>query len=248
MSQSTLSGAVQISGSDIRANDATQQMVLGTYAETTDGRGFRYAKVGGVATVPGNVLVSAAWSQANQAPVGGLAVNAAVAIGGTTVVTSTSTTNTLNKYAGGYLITDVTPGEGYTYRIASNTATSAAVGCSFTLDDPIVVALSTASKFVVVKHPYDQVIVSPATASTGAPVGVATSIITAAQFGWVQTFGPCAVLAGVATSISLPGVPVTPGASTAGTVIVSTAILPTIGWAMQLFTATEIQMIYLTIH
>lgn len=243
----SLAGAVQVAGSDLLANDSVQQMKLGAYAETSDGRGFRYAKIGGTSTVPGKVYVAAAWSQANQAPVGGLAVNAAVAIGGTEIVTSTSTTWTANQYASGYLITDVTPGEGYVYRIKSNTATSAATGGTIVLEDPLIVALTTSSKFVIVKHSYDSIIVSPGGASTGHPVGVATSIITNAQFGWVQTFGACAVLAGVATSISLPGVPVTVSATTAGSTIVSTAILPTIGWAMQLFTATEYQMIYLTI-
>jgi hypothetical protein len=101
---------------------------------------------------------------------------------------------------------------------------------------------------VFVKHPYDSIIINPGGASTGQPVGVATStIITNGNFGWIQTYGACNVLAGVATSISLPGVPVTVSASTAGSVIVATAVLPTIGWAMQLFTATEYQLIYLTI-
>ncbi len=148
--------------------------------------------------------------------------------------------------AGGYMSTAITGGVGYTYRIKNNTL--AATTSVITLEDPIVVALSTSSKVTLVKHPYDQIIVSPGGASTGQPVGVANQIITNANFGWIQTYGTCSVLAGVATSISLPGVPVTVSASTAGSTIVSTAILPTIGWAMQLFTATEYDLIYLLIH
>lgn len=244
---STLVGFPQVAGADILSNSSTQLMPLGAYCETADGRGFRYAKIGGVSTVPGKLYVSAAWDSTNQAPVGGLAV-AAQAIGDTSVTLTGSLTLAANLLAGGFLFTDVTPGQGYTYKIASNTAVAGAANCVVTLADPLQVALTTASKVVLVKHPYDQVIVSPGGASTGAPVGVPNVIITNAQFGWLQTFGPAAVLSGVATSISLPGVPVTPSATTAGSVIVATAILPTIGWAMQLFTATEYQAVYLTIH
>ncbi len=245
--QSTLTGPVTVVAADLKSNSSTQLQTLGAYVETADGRGFRYAKVGGTSTVPGKVYVSATWDSTNQAPVGGLAT-AAAAIGDVDVTLTASLTLAVNLLAGGYLVTDVTPGEGYIYKIKGNTAVAAAANCVVTLDDPLVVALTTSSNVVLVKHPYDAVIVSPGAASTGAPVGVATSIITNAYYGWLQTFGPAPVLAGVATSISLPGVPVTVSASTAGSVIVSTAILPTIGWAMQLFTATEYQIVYLTIH
>jgi hypothetical protein len=247
MAVSSLGSAPLLTGQDILVDSSTQTLPLGAYAETNDGRGFRYAKIGATSTVPGKVYVSAAWDSTNQAPVGGLAV-AASAIGANTVTLTGSLTLAANLLAGGYLVTDVTPGQGYIYRIKSNTAVAGAVNCVITLDDPLIVALTTSSKVVLVKHPYDQVIVSPGGASTGAPVGVSVGIITNAQFGWLQTFGTSVVLSGVATSISLPGVPVTPSASTAGSVIVSTAVLPTIGWAMQLYTATEYQTIFLTIH
>ena len=241
----SLAGAVQISGQDVNTTSSTQQMTLGAYAETPDGRGYRYCLNGAVSTVPGKVYVSAAWDSTNQAPVGGLAVAAPAAIGATSV-SVTVTTLAANLMAGGYLSVAITPGQGYLYKIKGNTV--AATTSTITLEDPLVVALTTSSKVVFVKHAYDSIIVSPGGASTGAPVGVASTIITNAQYGWIQTYGPASVLSGVATSISLPGVPVTVSASTAGSVIVSTAILPTIGWAMQLFTATEYDIIYLTIH
>ena len=247
MAQSSLSGTTQISGADLLSNSSTQLMPIGAYAETPDGRGYRYCKVGATATVPGKVYVAAAWDSTNQAPVGGLAV-AAQSIGDTSVTLTGSLTLAANLLQGGYLCTDVTPGQGYLYRIKANSAVSAAANCVVQLEDPLIVALTTSSKVTLVKHPYDQVIVSPGGASTGQPVGVSNTIITAAQYGWMQTYGACTVLSGVATSISLPGVPVTVSASTAGSTIVSTAILPTIGWAMQLFTATEYQLLYLLIH
>lgn len=243
----TLTGFVQIVAADLLSNSSTQLQTIGTYCETADGRGFRYFKNGAVSTVPGKVYAAPAWDSTNQAPVGGLAV-AAAAIGATQVTLTGSLTLAANLLAGGYLVTDVTPGQGYIYKIQGNTAVAAAANCVITLADPLAVALTTSSKVVLVQHPYNGVIVSPGGASTGMPVGVSGNIVTNAQFGWMQTYGPAQVLSGVATSISLPGVPVTPSATTAGSVIVSTAILPTIGWAMQLFTATEYQSVYLTIH
>lgn len=244
----SLGSTALIVGQDYLVDSATQQMAIGAYAETADGRGFRYAKIGGTSTVPGKLYVAAAWDSTNQAPVGGLGISANVAIGGTQITLSGSLTITANLLAGGYLVTDVTPGQGYIYKIKSNTAVVATTGCVITLEDPLIVAVTTAaSKVVLVKHPYDQVIVSPGTASTGAPVGISVGIITNAQFGWLQTHGTSVILSGVATSISLPGVPVVPSASTAGSVIVATAVLPTIGWAMQLYTATEYQTIFLLI-
>ena len=247
MAQSSLSSISLIAAQDLLVDNATQQQVLGCYAETADGRGFRYVKMGGTSAVPGKLYVAPAFSQANNSPVGGLAVSAAAAIGATSVTIGTSTTNTLNSLAGGYLVTDVTPGQGQIYRIKGNTATVSATGMVITLDDPLIVALTTASTVVVTVSPYNGVIVSPGGASTGIPVGVATYVITNAQFGWIQTHGPSVVLSGVATSLSLPGVPVCPSASTAGSVIVSTAILPTIGWIMHLFTATEYGLVFLLI-
>lgn len=241
-----LTGFPFLSGQDLTANSSTQTMPIGSYMETADGRGFRYAKIGATATVPGKVYAAPAWDSTNQAPVGGLAV-AAAAIGDTQVTLTGSLTLAANLLAGGYLFTDVTPGQGYVYSINSNTAVSGAANCVITLNDPIQVALTTSSKVVLMKHPYDSIIVSPGGASTGQPVGIASSIISASYFGWIQTYGVAAVLAGVATNISLPGVPVTVSAATAGSVIVSTAILPTIGWAGQLMTATEYNSIYLLI-
>lgn len=245
MAQSSISGPITMVGADLLSNDSVQQMKLGVYAETPDGRGYRYAKMGAVASVPGKVYCAAAWDVTNQAPAGGLPVAANAAIGDTEV-TVTVGTLAANLLTGGYLAVGITPGQGYLYSISSNTVASTT--SVIKLNDPLVIALTTGSNVTLVKHPYDSVIVSPGGASTGQPVGVANQIVTASYYGWLQTYGACNVLAGVATSISLPGVPVTVSATTAGSVIVSTAILPTIGWAMQLMTATEYNLVYLTIH
>jgi hypothetical protein len=62
----------------------------------------------------------------------------------------------------------------------------------FYADDALVVAISTGTtKVSLFQNKYANVIVVPATTATGTLVGVATYIITAAQFGWIQTWGPC---------------------------------------------------------
>lgn len=193
MARTTLAGFPQTAAADIFSNSATQLMDIGAYMETPDGRGFRYFKNGATDTVAGKVYQSSALDATNDQPSGGLGVNAAVAIGGTSIVTSTSTTWAVNQFAGGYLSVNVTPGQGYLYKIKSNTATSAATGGTIVLEDPLIVALTTSSKFIIVAHPYNGAVIEPGT-PTGVILGVAHCVITAAYYGWIQTKGMASVL------------------------------------------------------
>lgn len=193
---SSLTSAPHLFGVDLLSDSATQQHQLGAYAETSDGRGYRYVKCGITATVPGKVYQGVALDATNYQVSGGLGVSAAVAIGGTSITTSTSTTWTANVLAGGYLsINAGTPAGalGYTYRIKGNTATSAATGGIIYLDDPIQIALTTSSKFIVTPHPLSGVVIEPGT-PTAVIAGVANYIITAGQYGWLQVRGPASVL------------------------------------------------------
>ena len=239
---STLTGPVQTVAADLLSDLATPAHTLGAYVETADGRGFRYSIAGAVATVPGKLYQSAAQDTTNRNPSGGLAVAAAAA--GTTSVTLTGTlTLAANALAGGYMGVAVTPGQGYTYRVLGNTAVTAAANCTVTLADPIQVALTTSSKVTFTLHPYASVIVNPTTA-TGAPVGVATSIITAAQYGWLQTRGVCSVLTDSGTTI---GLGVAPSAAVAGAVKTAATTLNTIGYTVNTLVTTEYDHVFLTI-
>lgn len=188
----SLAGFAQVAAQGILDESASSLHTLGTYMETADGRGFRYAKVGAVATVPGKVYQGPALDATNMQPSGGL-TPAAAAIGDTSITISTSTTLAANLLAGGYMSVVVTPGQGYTYRIKGNTVTAGAAGLVVTLEDPLKVALTTSSRVIFARHPYDGVVIEPGT-PTARIAGVPTAIITAAYFGWVQTKGPCAVL------------------------------------------------------
>lgn len=239
----TLSGFPLISAADVLANDTTQQMPLGVYMETKDGRGFRYCKVGATSTVAGKVYQAPAQDTTNQALSGGHSV-AAAAIGATSVVTTNTITLAKDLMAGGYMSVVITPGQGYTYRIKGNTAATAAV-TTITLEDPLVVALTTSSKVIFMKHPYDGVVVDPGTL-TGVCVGVSTGIITNAKFGWLQTHGPCAVLfTGTGVVGKAVGSLVSGTEGSSAPAIAATNIL---GYHMATGINTEYAMIYLTLN
>jgi hypothetical protein len=188
-----LTGFPTIVGQGIFEESTTPLHVVGSYVETAEGRGFRYAKIGAVATVAGKVYQGVALDATNLQPSGGLGVSAAQAIGDTSVTISTSTTVAANLLAGGYLSVDVTPGQGYLYKIRSNTVTAGATGLVITLDDPLIVALTTSSKVIVAQHPYNGVVIEPGT-PTAAIAGVAHRVTTAGSYGWLQTRGAASVL------------------------------------------------------
>lgn len=218
--------------------------VVGSYVETADGRGFRYAKIGAVATVAGKVYQGPALDATNLQPSGGLGVSAAAAIGDTSITISSSITLTANQLANGYLSVDVTPGQGYLYKIASNTAVSSAAGAVITLADPLQVALTTSSKVIVAQNPYNGVVIEPGT-PTAAIVGVAHRVTTAGSYGWLQTRGAASVLftgTGVAGKAvgSLTG-------GTSGSVAPCIAATNIIGYHMATGITGEYALIFLTL-
>jgi len=243
MARTSLGSVPLVFGQDVLSSSSTQQMPIGAYAETNDGRGYRYALVGAVSTVAGKVYQGKALDATNDQPSGGHAV-AAAAIGDTSVTTTATLTATVDEFAGGFLSVVVTPGQGYTYRIKGNTAATAAV-CTFYLDDPIQVALTTSSRIIVVQNTYNGIVIEPGT-PTATIAGVPNSIITNAQYGWVQTFGPCAVLftgtgaAGKAVG-SLSG-------GTSGSAAPAIAATNILGYHMATGVTTEYSMIHLAIH
>lgn len=192
MARTSLSSVPLVHGQEVLTSSVTQQEVIGSYAETPDGRGYRYSLVGAVSTVAGKVYQGPALDATNLQPSGGLGV-AAQNIGDTSVTISSSITLTANQLANGYLSVDVTPGQGYIYSIKGNTAVTSATGAVITLSDPLIVALTTASKVILVQNTYSGVVIEPGT-PTAAIAGVPNSIITNAQYGWLQTRGACAVL------------------------------------------------------
>ncbi len=156
----------------------------------------------------------------------------AAAIGGKVIQIATGATAVLvNRFQGGYLTVVEGTGLGQTLKISSNTAASTTSAMVVTLEDGFTVATSTDTRFTLTINPYgsrfgtdfttDGVIISPATTLTGQVVGVslypiAASTATVAQFGFIQTKGPAAVLGSSTVALGLDvGLP----SGTAGAVL-----------------------------
>jgi hypothetical protein len=225
-------------------NSATQLHPLGTQAKTRDGRVFRYCQAGAVDTVAGSLYQAAA-------PVPNHLANTppAVAIGATSFTyTPGATAGAANLYAEGYLQVDTTPGNGYMYRVGSHPAIVSATAFTLTLDEPIQVALTTSSRVGLHHNSYKNVIVCP-TAITGRVAGFSSGVITATQFGWLQTRGPVAALINGTPAITSP---VANSATTAGAVDVWTTAaaavtITPVGYMMQVGVSTKNNAVFATI-
>lgn len=242
MARTSLGSVPLIQGADILSDSATQLMPLGTYAETADGRGYRYAKMGVTVGVAGRIYQAPAEDTTNFQNLT-VSVNS---VGDTTVTTTSTVTLTANQLAGGFLtFTQGTTGTGLIYRIKSHAAAVGAV-VVFTLDDPILVATTGTVKIDVHPNPYNGVVITPAGSATSCPVGVSNSVITASQFGWLQTHGPAAVLCSTTITVGNNVMPIFATTAGAATVAVD-GVKSAIGYAMTGIATTDVGMVHLTI-
>lgn len=187
---SKISSNVSAAPQSLFSSSTTKETNLGAKAFDENGNSYRYVQAGAVALVPGT-LVQASAQIANHQNL----TPAAAAIGATQVtVTLGATAATANQYTGGYVMVTVTPGQGYRYKISGHPAADASATLVLTLEDPILVALTTSSRVDLVASAYSGVIINPTTA-TSAPVGVAIFPIPAASYGWIQDGGVANVLA-----------------------------------------------------
>ena len=183
----------------IHEESSTQKHSIGEKLELADGRCFRYGYF--AAATAAGLLVSQDVSAGCVVETDDIAT--AAAIGATSVILTDAGTlgsATANQYAGGYLHITDDAGEGYTYRIKSNTAASSNA-VTFTLYDPLVVALTTASDVAITGNMYNNLL--GATAATDTLVsGVTTRVMQASYYGWVQTKGVSTVLADIPVGIT----------------------------------------------
>lgn len=226
-------------------SSSTQKHPLGARVATADGRVFRYCKAGAADLVAGNL------EQASAPVANHLALTpSAAALGALQIVaTLGATAAAANLYAEGFVQIDTTPGNGYMYTIKDHLAVLSAgvITANLLADDPIQVALTSSSRVGFIANPYSGVIQTPTTI-TNAVVGVAPYIITAAQYGWLQTWGPAAVLINGTPAVTAP---VMNGATTAGSADVWTAAAQptgqTIGHMLQVGVSGKNNAVFLTI-
>jgi len=213
------SSELEAIGQDDFISTATPVHKVGTRIVSDDGRVFRYVQAGLADLVAGNVVQGPALVTAHLATVA-----TATAIGAKTLtITPGATLGTVNQYADGIMSVDTGPGNGYTYSVLSHPAFATSTAFTLTLKDPIQVALSTASRLGLVANKYRGVIQFPVTTATGPVVGVATYIITASQYGWIQTYGHCSVL--ISGTPAMGAAVMTPSAVAGSAIILTTTNL-----------------------
>ena len=178
-------------GQGLYEESSVQLGRVGALRELNDGRRFRYAYFASATNA--GLLVSQDVSATAVVETDNIAT--AAAIGATQVILTDATTlgsATADQYAGGYLHTTDDAGEGYTYRIMGNTAASSNA-VTFSLYDPLVIALTTASDVAITGSLWYNV--HGATAGTDyLASGVTNRVMQANYYGWVQTMGVCTIL------------------------------------------------------
>lgn len=163
---------------------ATKRERFGALRIEADGRKFRYGKAGAAIGAGKNTSQCAA--AANHV---NLAIPAAYPIGSMQIaVTVGATAVTADAYADGFLQVNDATGEGYSYRIESNTACDASGTTIVQLADPIQVALvASTSEVSLIPNPWSSVITNAN--PTDAPAGCAMRAMTSGYYGWFQTGG-----------------------------------------------------------
>lgn len=188
---------------------------LGQLVYDQFGNRYRYVKVGGSNLVAGNLL---------QEPVEdtqfvSMAVPAVVAIGATDItVTNGTTTVTTDMFVGGRLTISTSTGIGQSFYILSHTTGTSGAAITYTVDRPLLVALSTSSKVSTRVNPYNGVIQYPVTTQTGGAVGFALTAATSAYYTFIQSGGDTAVLWDTGTNSANGASAIAPSAAVAGSV------------------------------
>lgn len=206
---------------------------LGQLAFDGFGNRFRYSKVGGSNLVAANLLQE----PAEDTQFVSMSVPAAVAIGQTDItVTNGTTTVSTDDFVGGRLTISTSTGIGQSFYILSHTTGTSGAAITYTVDRPLLVALTTSSKVSVRKNPYNGVIQYPVTTQTGGAVGFALLASTAAYYTWIQSGGDTAVLFDTGTNTSNGATGIAPSAAVAGSVapVLDAVGAITIGYSRQI--------------
>lgn len=235
---SQLTCDLQSIGQSLFSSSSDQAHQLGTKAVSPDGRVFRYVKAGAVALVPGKLQQGPAIVANHQ----NIAVAVAASAGATSVtVTLGATAATADQYANGFLVINDVAGEGHTYKIKSHPAASSSASLTLTLEDPIVVALTTSSEACLIANQYNGVVVAPTT-PTGPDVGVAIYPVGVSEFGWIQTRGAVSCLS---DGTPAAGSMLSRSNAVAGAVETGVLAQGFVGNALQAGVDTEYRAIYL---
>lgn len=180
---------------------STAKHKRGTRMQLADGRVFFYGDVV-EAVVAGKLCFSKPTHADNTAMV---TTTASAAVGAKTLsgMTVGGTAITANEFAEGYLITQKVSGTGNCYKIKSHTSgTSAGTNLNIVLYDPLQQAIATTTEVTFCYNPWYKMS-QPTTTVTSPPAGVPLRAFTIAYYGWVQTWGICAIQHDEAGSLTI---------------------------------------------
>jgi len=236
-----LTQRVSLTNQDARKINADRLHVLGTIAETADGRAYRYSQAGGVSLAPGKLDVAATVN----ADATNKTVAATVAAGQFQVVLDAGGTIVEDAYQDGFLTVNDATGEGISYAVAGNSGVTGAGEVTVRLKEPLVVGLTVdVSEVTLTQNPFGGVVISVADQLDMA-VGIANNAITNAYYGWVQTRGLASALADESYAI---GQALTIGSSVVGALEAHDAAGEQIvGCAIVAGVDTEYREVFLTI-
>ena len=183
---------------DEKATGTTQLHALGSRMNLPDGRIYRYGQTDGAQTA--GAICQSAVGVANHDM--DLAVNTASSGDKSLAITLGGTAATEDQYADGYVYVNGQTGEGHIYKIRQHDAISSGAEGTFNLydGDAIATAFVAGTEVGLAKNPYKDFVVFPTTA-TGHTVGVVATDFADNAFGWLQTWGPAAVLCDVAFEV-----------------------------------------------
>lgn len=183
-------GGPLIPGLSIYEDETSPRHNLGDRLDLGDGRIFHYVKAG--AALAAGKLAHVALHTANHH---NMAV-ATHAIGSKKLtVTLGATAATADMYKDGLLLIIAGTGIGQTYKVKGNPAAALSTTCEIELYDRIRVATSSAdSKVDLLPNPFNGL--KHSATEEYLHIGVPLCVIANGSYGWVQTWGICAVLGG----------------------------------------------------
>ena len=236
---------------------------LGTRMALQDGRRFAFCDAAGTALVAGRLQQSAVPSGNFDT----LVTPTSQVVGDRSVaITTGATATTAGVFDGGSLVPEAAAGagDGFLYIIDDGVPV---IGTTSNGDIPLAagyglqtVITAGSDTITLLKNPYQDLVITP-TPNTALVVGVATSAIPASNWGWVQTWGPAAVLVDgtevMGGRVSASGTVGTPAdGSVMASGIIITATNPTIaqmgellevGWVMEIAPDTGLGTVFLKI-
>ena len=213
---------------------------LGAEIAADEGSVFRFV-LAGASNIPAGVLVQSPALIANHLT---RTLATSFDIGSSVVaVPLGATATTSGQYQGGKLVVVDGTGAGAEFGIQNNDAVLASGTVTITLEQTLNIALDNTSVVSLIPNLYNGVIINP-TSPTGAVVGVTTTAIAAGNYGFVQIYGSCPVLADGAISA---GAAISPSNAVAGAVESGVIAQGFVGRALEAGVDTKKHTAFLTI-